>query len=177
MYVIKNQLAFIAHPRVASRATKRAFLAAGAVRHASHHKIDERQVREVLGRHGIVCCSVRNMFDVVVSWYHNCNPDELKSRIEFPAFVKQIINEPERHRYFSTSQYFYGLPYCNRVFRYETLQQDVNQALQDIGKPPFQLEVVGQSNRKPYQEYYNNTTRRMIENRWGRDLEQTGYEF
>ena len=67
MYVYQEKLAFIAHPRTASRAVRDALLAAGAEPCLGHHEVCHDTIKEIKDTGGTVLCTTRNMFDVLVS--------------------------------------------------------------------------------------------------------------
>ena len=177
MYVIPGKLAFIAHPRTASRACKHAVLQWGGERAESHHRICEKSVRDVYHEGGVVACAVRSMFDIIVSWYHNCNPPHAV-RMDFEKFCRDACAEDSSQRYFQTPVYHYGLLYCNFIVRYETLQLGMDALAHRIRVAPVQLDTIGRSTkRKPYQEYYTPELREMVEARFAKDLELTNYQW
>lgn len=174
MYVI-NDLTFIAHPRTASRACSEALLAAGAVAVNGHHRMSDCTT-------GTVACVVRNMFDVMVSWWHNANfmpgtDKPLKYDIQpFNEYLREKAYDTT-HRWFIEPIYHYGLPRCNLVLRYENLAKDFNYMLRQQGVMEVELPVIGASKRACYGSYYTPELREIVEDRWGEDLLRTGYKF
>jgi hypothetical protein len=45
----------------------------GAVEIGSHHDVSEGAVKTILHQEGVIACTVRNIFDTLVSWWHNNN--------------------------------------------------------------------------------------------------------
>lgn len=185
MYRIGNDLGFIAHPRTASRATRDVLEACGAKRCAGHHQISETDAREVLQAGGVMACTTRNMFDVIVSWYYNQHfnhkGEKLNPSLIVPDFETYLLGElipKPKHRWFLTPVYHYGLSWCKRILRYDTLQQDLDILLTDMGLQPKIMPWVGKSiGKRDYRSYYNKVSRRAVEDRWGMDLHLTGQEF
>jgi len=183
-----DDLGFIAHPRCASRSTRDLLLELGATKHAGHHQLDDDTARNILHTGGVMACTIRNMFDVLVSWYCNAhfnNKGELLNPAAclptFDYFVNVQLIEKPKYRWFMTPMYFYGLPWCQIRLRYERLQEDTNMMLEMIGLPPVEktLPHVGKSiGRDPdYRVYYDSSLRRAVEDRWATDLHLTNYEF
>lgn len=172
MYKLGN-LGFIAHPRTASRSTRDMLLALGGRKMNDHHHVHDQTCRKMLSRGFGVACTVRNMFDVVVSWYHNQYP---KNPPPFRKFIfEDILWYPDG--WFSTPMFFYGLPWCSRIVRFEYLEDDLRQLLKDHGHKMPDLGHIGKSDRKDYREYYDNVTRKAVAERWSLDFQLTGYTF
>ena len=174
MYVL-NDLTFIAHPRMASRACAKALMGAGADTVNGHHRMSDCTT-------GTVACVVRNMFDVMVSWWHNANfqpGTDIPLKMEVQPFNEYLCEKAydTTHRWFIEPRYHYGFRRSNWIMRYENLQADMDQLFYKIGLDPPELPIIGKSKRRPYQDYYTPTTRAIVEERWGADLEMTGYRF
>jgi hypothetical protein len=171
---ILDDLTFIAHPRTASRAVSKALLLAGAEQVAGHHRIDVSRMT------GSVVCVKRNMFDVLVSWWHNQNHQpgtnkRLKDRIQpFESYVHEKAYDTN-HRWFTGPVYHYGLAYANIVIAYESLQWELHNIFWAMGLPD--LERIGVSKRTDYHDYYSPELRAVVEDRWAEDLKLTGYSY
>lgn len=179
-------IGFVAHPRTGSRTVRDEFMRLGATKHAGHHQVDEVACRDILQKGGIIMCTVRNMFDVLVSWYYNAhfngNGDVLNATLEVPTFEKYVYEliENPKHRWFMTPIYHYGLPWAQVRMRYENLREDFDHEMESLGVEEVgELGHVGKSvNRDPdYRNYYGRDLRLAVEARWGEDLHLTGYEF
>ena len=185
MYKVDDILAFIAHPRTGSRSTRELLSAHGATKHAGHHQVDEPILRNLLTKGGNGFCTVRNMFDLLVSWYYNsyynAQGDVLNESIVVPPFdyyIQETIRNP-KHRWFMTPIYHYGLPWCKYQIRYERLQDGADLMMDMIGQPRTELPYIGKSiGRDPdYRVYYSEATRKAVEKRWAQDLYLTNYDF
>jgi len=111
------------------------------------------------------------MFDLLVSWYHN-----LGREIDFKDFVRECAYAPKL-RWFMTPLYHYGLAYCNRLIAYERLESEFNSTLIEAGHTPAIMPWKGKSIRRPFREYYDLQTVRIVEARWALDLQLTGYSW
>ena len=89
MYIIENKLAFIDHPRMGSRAIGDAMIRRGGQKVGRQHQIDRPALDAVHQAGGVVCCTKRNMFEVLVSWFH-FRPFDHE---DFGTWLKSITNE------------------------------------------------------------------------------------
>jgi hypothetical protein len=65
------------------------------------------------------------------------------------------------------------------IMRFEELQADFDRVLGRLGLPatPIPELNVSKSRSRDYREYYDRTSRRLVEKRFAPDLERFGYEF
>jgi hypothetical protein len=97
---------------------------------------------------GTVACVVRNMYDIMVSWWHNQvfkpNTNELThdKNPDFPAFVEEKAYNCN-HRWFIRPIYHYGLIMANHVIRYENLDQGIRELFVRCGIAPHHLPAPG----------------------------------
>jgi hypothetical protein len=184
MYVL-DKLAFIAHPRTGSRSCRHVLMELGAAEIGSHHDVSEGAVKTILHQEGVIACTVRNIFDTLVSWWHNNNfqdgtgtPLKHEGPQPFSEFVYDRITNKVNHRWFQKKLYHYALkwPDC-RIVRYENLEEDFAKLLKDVGYQATPMPHIGQSLREPYQKYYTPGLRAAVERRWKKDFDRTGYEF
>ena len=178
MYVYRNRLVFIAHPRTASRSVAKAL--PGAVLWGKHHEVNEDKVQNILDNGGTVVSNVRNMYDILVSWFHRAHrgdpPTNFVPVKEFTNWLTKVLGGG--HQYLDQDPYHFGYGASNFVIPYEQLGSmfEVLCRLEDI--KGANLPHVGVSNRyRDYRRYYTDTTRQMVEDRWGREQEQLGYSY
>ena len=121
---------------------------------------------------------VRNPWDKVVSeWLYFKKIDS-----EYTFGFKQSINNKsywckpypyEEHCWFQTQ---FALE-CDYIGRFENLQEDFNTICDKIGIPQQQLPHVNKTNHKHYTEYYDEETRKIVAEKYAKDIEYFGYEF
>ena len=177
MYILDN-LAFIAHPKSASTATMEVLRTLGAQLYGNHHEVREDWCRPILESDGLVMSTIRNPFDVMVSWYfHYANRRKGVVMEPFKEWLPWILDHP--NPYLGQGMFF-GLPWTNRVLRYENLQADFDSALSEVGLEPVAIPLANVSHlreRCPYQEMYIPKLRGLIEQHFEDELSDYGYSF
>lgn len=63
------------------------------------------------------------------------------------------------------------------LIRFESLQQDFDEVCKMIGKPKRRLPHVNRGNRTHYSDYFDEGSRRIFRQHFGRDIELFGYEY
>jgi hypothetical protein len=136
---------------------------------------------------------VRNPWDLMVSsyhwWckkavnikYHKKKADEILKMGSFDSFLdskygKNYINE-RRGSYYDWLTDTEGNIMVDYVGKLETIEDDWKKICQLSGLPHHEIVHVNKTKRKPYQEYYNKSTRELIENRFSWSIEKFGYKF
>lgn len=182
MYVTPNKkFAFIAHPRTASRATGKS-LCLPHFEKTGHHNFDRELCKRITGSGGIVACTVRNPYDLVVSWFFNEHFRE-EGRHKPGEFIPWVLKNRLKHNQWlrmdiGVDLYHYGLPVCNHVLRYEELEKNLRHLATLTGHPYCQTAPYGVLPRdRDYRVYYNDETQEIVANHFARDFEKTGYTF
>ncbi len=131
---------------------------------------------------------VRNPFDRQVSLYlytqrtSTTKSHKVVSKLDsFKEYVYALINEPlfQENRTVFQKTYFTdenGNTMVNFIGRYENLLKDIQFIERKIGiliDLPWELK----SDRKPYRAYYDNETRRLVEEYVRPDLDEFDYDF
>ena len=108
----EKKICFIAHPRTASSATAHTLMEMGFELVRGHH--DTRM--DDLDNEWRFFCTVRNPFDVLVSWYYS-KKREKPFDLWLPIFLRDC-------HHLQHSRMFYGRSACIHVMHYEVLQRD-----------------------------------------------------
>lgn len=191
MYLIdapKCRLGFICHPKTGSQSARIVFRQLGAQQVLGHHQFDVDIACDIVGQGGIVASVVRNPFDTVVSWYfyshYNVAKQQNRPILPFVRWVDAVLDADEidpsigsTHRWIKGGL-FYAAKHCNRILRFETLQEDFSRLLLDCGLPECILEVKGKSNDlDSYRTMYGSLTRERVASHFATELKTFGYEF
>ncbi len=133
---------------------------------------------------------VRNPWDLQVSSYHHIRrerPHLIKHIENFEEFLEWKFDPQRPYQYIIdtsiTLQSDYVIDLHGRIIvdfigRYERLEKDFKEVCRRIGiKPPELPHRRKASNRRPYQEYYNEKTKSLVRDYFSRDIELFGYEF
>jgi hypothetical protein len=182
MYKIRRKkFCFIAHPRTGSRSVREAIMdIQGAEKVVGHHAVDIATIK----KSEIRCCTTRNIWDLLVSWYYNTYFDHfgewfegVKDRKNFQQWLEMTLEET-KVRWLNNEIYHYGLLDCNHVLKYERLQDDWNDLMDLLKYPRTKLEWIGKSvGRQAYRKYYTPELRDAVAKRWARDIALTKAEF
>ncbi|MGM0655538.1 MAG: sulfotransferase family 2 domain-containing protein [Thermodesulfobacteriota bacterium] len=133
---------------------------------------------------------VRNPWDLQVSSYHHIRrerPHLIEHVKDFQTFLHWKLAEDRPYNYIvdtsMTLQSSYlvdlnGNVIVDFIGRYENLTSDFNTVCRKIGirapKLPHKRRAV---HRKPYQEYYNEKTARLVADYFAPDIKMFGYTF
>lgn len=179
MYVFGSKIGFVAHARTASRATGRLLESAGFDTSDGHHTLRHDKCKKIIESGGIIACTVRNPFDLFVSWYFNWHFRSDGTRKTAGTFEEWIASGFKCGYVLEYDPYFYGLEYANRVLRFETLKEDLYNLMDECWLEHDELEPIGvtPNRRSDYRIYYTEETRDIVQKRFAKDLELTGYEF
>jgi hypothetical protein len=161
-------MCFIAHPRTASVATGQALLDLGFEKMMGHHQFSVK----VLNPRWTVFATVRNPFDLMVSWYYH------KKKYQAHTFQEWLPKFLAESNQYLDQGLFFGLPHCTRVLRYEILQEDFNLVLVEAGFPPVEIPHKNVSIARPYKplsEYYNHKLINLMKAHFGEEIRQNGY--
>lgn len=184
MYVADDKFCMICHPKTGTKSCRDALKDNFSVgTYKGQHGIEEPICRRILDSGGIVCSTVRNPFDVVVSWYfyHHVRRLPNKPGTTLRPFDKWLPEEFDRPTFILSrkeEKMFYGTHLCNHIIRFEDgLADGFNQALARAGMGPVEVPHRGVVPRKPYKEMYDARTIALVVDRFGDEIENWGYQF
>lgn len=119
---------------------------------------------------------VRNPFDIVLSFWEKSTKDRNYGTLE--EFLLSNEFPGERALRYTQTEYL-DVDNLDYIGRYETLQQDWVYIAEKHGLP-YDLPLLNERKTKQYnhyREYYTTLSRKMVEQRYQKDLEVFEYEF
>lgn len=127
---------------------------------------------------------VRNPWDRVVSLYERREAEQFHANMSFEDFVRGIEfssatcphSSPHRYQldWFVDAN---GRILADFIGRFERLAEDWKLVAERIGAPAELPHERANPDKRPYPEYYNAETRRLIGEKFRVDIERFGYEF
>jgi hypothetical protein len=115
----------------------------------------------------------RNPWDRMLSFYFFKRNIAPISKIDKNISFKDFLELPILNQY----SYIKGFSRNSFVGRFENLQEDFDIICDKIGIPQQKLPHINKTNHKHYTEYYNNETRRLVSEKYAKDIEYFGYKF
>lgn len=119
-------------------------------------------------------CFVRNPWDWVVSefeWMRDVYND-------FDEYVYKMKNGSVMvYKYHLNPQVSFINKNIKFIGRFENFQDDFSKACKKISIPDLELPHVYKNTRMDYRSYYNNETKKIIENIYLKDVLEFGYKF
>lgn len=168
---------FVGHPKCASQSVRRALLDVGARSPSGHHGVSDEDVQEILDSGGMVCSTVRNPWDLMVSWYYDRVRAYRSRAVAVTPFDRWLPKVLEGGNGW-IEKGFYGTNACNRIIRFEhDIQDQLNNCLTDCGLPEVELGHMGGSAHGRYQDYYTPRTAIMVYKYFVDEIEEWGYEY
>ncbi|MGH8519156.1 MAG: sulfotransferase family 2 domain-containing protein [Panacagrimonas sp.] len=127
----------------------------------------------------LVFSIVRNPWDRFVSGWKYCKSTRDRS-------LRQVLLDPPReghdYRHLTRPQHQIlldqdGKPVYDVLLHYETLQDDFDQLCERLGRRTQQLAERNRGSHAPYRDYFDDETRRLLAERYARDIELFGYRW
>ncbi|MEO1350629.1 MAG: sulfotransferase family 2 domain-containing protein [Cyanobacteria bacterium J06635_15] len=106
-----------------------------------------------------------------------------RAGMPFSEFVKAISEIPDeqanphfrsQHTFLSNKN---APPFVDFIGKFEKLNQDFNTICEAIGMSSLTLPHSNKSHQKKYPEYYTDDLKKIVEERYEKDIEILGYEF
>jgi hypothetical protein len=167
---IKDDIGFIAHPKTGSTSAMTVLEGElGFEKRGQHHEwrqpwLDGLRVR---------AATVRNPWDVMVSWYFHKGCD---GKGPFEQWLPVALHRNDYIR----RGLFFALPHANFILRFEDLDNDWKQFLKLAGLPHVDLpkKNVGRGrNGRHYREFYGPASRDLVALAFATEIEQLEYTF
>ena len=181
MYIHRpTDLAFLAHPRTASRSTKEVLLNLGFTTHRGHHggpkKLDDDRYNELR-----FFCTVRNHWDTFASWFVNKTGVE-KDRSLTREWIEKWVSRHTRKAPFYCEHnrlFFFLVQVPGTIYLYyEHLDADLNQLLKRHGFPEVELPWVKDRRKsRDFQRLYTDEARDFVAWYFADEISEMGYTF
>lgn len=106
-------------------------------------------------------------------------PDGIQNDFEDFLNNPRYINPQHASCQFDYITNIHGVPSLDFIGKFENLQQDFDKICNKIGVPQKQLPHACKSNfkNKPYVDFYNSTTKKIVAEKYAKDIEYFGYKF
>jgi hypothetical protein len=158
------------------------FLSGWAIDHIKASKVKKYLPKDIYDNY-FKFTFVRNPWDWQVSLYHYMlqytdHPQHhLISKMKsFDEYIEWRVNEDlELQKEFIFDKD--GKMIVDFVGHFEHLQEDFDTICSKLNLAPIQLPLINKSKHKPYKEYYNDATRKLIGDAFREDIEVFNYDF
>lgn len=121
---------------------------------------------------------VRNPFDRLVSYYHyNKRRNRFSKYSNFKEFVLDFnisndrFKEPQL-RYIKSNKNT-----INHILKFENLENDLKILCDKLNLPYSEIAHKNKSNHKPYKEYYDKETKKIVSEIYKEDINEFNYKF
>jgi hypothetical protein len=115
----------------------------------------------------VTCTTVRNHWDIIVSWWLLMYPEGCVRVRELEWFIWNGT-----HSYFAKGNKLFWLHYADVYLKYETLEDDLGRLLNRNVKLPH----IGKTeNKKNYKSYYDKDSWEAVYERFHEEIEMFGY--
>lgn len=173
-------IGFILPPRTGTRSIEQALVSLHALPIGSRH-----HVPETLPPAKLTVATIRNPYEVIVSWFHFPDPDYRNrspavlalggNRRTWDEWLDFVLSG--QHKFMADST-LRGAKRADRFIRYENgLEPQLHAVLSEHGYACPPVGHIGKSGRKDYTGYYTGRQIRDVRERFSDDFERFGYEF
>lgn len=173
-------IAIICHPKTGSQSMQKALrenFKARVVR--GMHFFDADECERVRDAGGIVACTVRNPWDLMVSWYFYSEYNPKYNGKGYPEpFKSWLLRTLVAGNGWIEKGLFFGADQCNRIFRFEhNLEFQLNNCLIDCGLSTVRLPHVAKTDHTHYSDYYDCETAAAVALRFPEEAITWNYSF
>jgi len=165
---VREKIAFIAHPKTASQAT------GGVLKNLDFKIVGSHHSWQHCPEDWIVFATIRNPFDLMVSWYYQ---EMYKSgaEVNFDWWLWKRLQEPN---HYMKQGLFFGLGICTDVLHFENLQEEFDQLMKKVGLPQTKIPRKNVSDKREgrhFIDYYNSESIDIMMEKYGSTIYNNGY--
>ena len=120
---------------------------------------------------------VRNPWDRLLSFYLFKKTDRANMKIPDDLSLKDFILAANGQTTFNQKSYVDGFDEHCLIGRFENLQGDFDKICDMLGIPKNKLPLRNATDHNHYTEYYDNETRRLVSEKYSKDIEYFNYKF
>lgn len=173
--------AMINHPKTGSQSMQKVLRSVFRARpEKGMHWFNEHECNWIRDAGGIVACTVRNPWDLMLSWwcYSEHGPKYNTPKEKIMPCNEWIQRTMVAGNGWVEKGLFYGAEHCNRIFRFEhNLEIQLNNCLTDCGLPPVELPHLAKTDHTHYRDYYDTATATAVATRFHEEIVEWGYAY
>jgi hypothetical protein len=139
----------------------------------NHHGIEPKTLKACREFNYRIIATVRNPWDVIVSWWHHNQNWFGPTNSEFPRFVSRFPIDGRNNYMAEGRLYWRWTQHATHIIKYERLEADLSRVI----RQPVSLPHIGESDRKPYQDYYDAELRAFVAEAFAPEIEEFKYTF
>jgi hypothetical protein len=160
-------------PKTGTRSVEKVLRGLGAKKLAGRHGVDKAALRDCRA----VYSTLRNPFDVLVSWFHYRPPAGVRDK-SFEMWFDLSVRQG-RNGYLNRGRALPHATLADRFMRHENgLASELNRMLTEVGREPAEVPHIGAAeNRRGYRAYYSPALRDEVMERFHLDFDTFGYSF
>lgn len=136
-----------------------------------------QQLGDNIWNNYIKICSVRNPYDMMVSWFHFMTGYQGLKKEKFTIFVKNI----QSHSLILKNKNIWSEDgeFNFRYIRFENMEEDLKTIMNELNLPDYQVELphFKKSNRAEWRDYYTIETKNIVYKLFEKEINHFNYEF
>lgn len=121
--------------------------------------------------------SVRNPYDMMVSWFHFMTGYKGPQKDKFTSFIKNIKSHSLiiRNRNIWSENGEFNFKYI----RFENIEEDLKTIMNELGLPDYQVDLphFKKSDRSQWRDYYTIETKNIVYKLFEKEINHFNYEF
>jgi len=129
---------------------------------------------------------VRNPWARIFSWYLLINKENLQDleteKAKFQHFLEtdMAFNAGDLHFHYNQVDYLSneeGSLWTNKIYRFEDYRNSIIDLFQNLNQPFTNIPKLNGSVKIKYQDYYTDTSKKLLSQKCQKDIEYFGYRF